>query len=65
MIPDPYTANLENITAAKRIAEQVWAIPYGPYGMAIKILIWSSITISCYFGVLIFRWRLISFEVNM
>ena len=29
MIPDPYTANLENITAAKRIAEQVWAIPYG------------------------------------
>ena len=23
MIPDPYTANLENITAAKRIAEQV------------------------------------------
>ena len=29
MIPDPYTANLENITAAKRIAEQVWAIQYG------------------------------------
>ena len=32
MIPDPYTANLENITAAKRIAEQVWAVWQLPYG---------------------------------
>lgn len=36
MIPDPYTANLENITAAKRIAEQVQF-----YNVGLRINIFS------------------------
>ena len=37
MIPDPYIANLENITAAKRIAEQVQF-----YNVGLRISIFSS-----------------------
>ena len=37
MIPDPYTANLENIAAAKRIAEQVQF-----YNVGLRINIFSS-----------------------
>ena len=37
MIPDPYTANLENIAAAKRIAEQVQF-----YNVGLRINIFSG-----------------------